>query len=398
MRTPVGYVPHERTLVVDEPQARRIRDIFRLYLEMGCVRGLKTEIDRLGWTTPIRKTRRLAAMGGKPFSRGHLYRILSNPIYIGKIAHKEEVFEGNHPAIIDEVLWQAVQDQIGNNLRVHRTRSMAADPSLLTGLVYDNQGNRLTPTHTKNGARRYRYYVSNPLIESGRKLSQEGLRLPARELEEVVLQSMAQFLMDESRLAGLMDDVAAGEMRSRMQHAKGLAKVLLAQNFSGKIDVLSRVVQRITVYEDNIQIVVRTDAVWSLNNTPVTGDTQTTLIEVPVKLKKCGLAVRLIVKATGVARTRKPDPKIIALITKGHEWLERLTSGRDDSLGAIAKEEKVSGSYITQLIYLAFLDPDIIQQILKGNYPEELTAKRLMQIVPLPVAWSEQRAVLGMHD
>lgn len=93
-----------------------------------------------------------------------------------------------------------------------------------------------------------------------------------------------------------------------------------------------------------------------------------------------------------------PDPTVIALINKGYDWFERLTSGRYDSLNAIAKEEKVDSSYVSRLIYLAFLDPAIVQRILKGDHPEELTAKRLMQIVPLPVAWSEQRAVLGMSS
>lgn len=142
---PVGYIPHERTLVIDEPQARHIREIYRLYLELGCVSRLRTELEHLGWRTPLRKTQRDDQMGDKPFSRGHLYRILSNPIYLGKIVHKGTVFAGNHPAIVDGQLWQAVQDRLGSNLNRKRTRSSAADPSLLAGLVFDDHGNRLTP-------------------------------------------------------------------------------------------------------------------------------------------------------------------------------------------------------------------------------------------------------------
>jgi len=146
---PTGYLPHERTLVIDEPEAQHIREIYRLYLEFGCVRKLKLEIDRLGWVTPVRETRRTNMIGGRPFSRGHLYRILSNPIYIGQIAHKQAIFAGQHPAIVDRELWQAVQDRLAANGRSHRMRSTAADPSLLTGLVFDDQGQRLAPTHTK---------------------------------------------------------------------------------------------------------------------------------------------------------------------------------------------------------------------------------------------------------
>lgn len=114
------------------------------------------------------------------------------------------------------------------------------------------------------------------------------------------------------------------------------------------------------------------------------------------KLKRCGLAVRLIVKAPGASLERNPDPRMAALITKGFDWFGRLTSGRYDSLNSIAKEEKISSSYVTRLINLAFLDPAIIQRILRGDHPEELTAKRLVQMVPFPSAWDEQRALLGM--
>ncbi|HZX69737.1 MAG TPA: recombinase family protein, partial [Rhodanobacter sp.] len=210
---PIGYVPHERTLMIDEPQADRIREIYRLYLEFGCVRQLKGELDRLGWITPARTTRRADAAGGRPFSRGHLYRILSNPIYTGQIVHKEAVFAGQHPAIVDAERWQAVQDRLGANLQGHRTRSTASNPSLLTGLVFDAEGNPLTPTHAKKGARRYRYYVGQPLLESGRDAALEALRLPAQELEDAVMRTLSGFLNDETRLMGVMGTIGAREVR-----------------------------------------------------------------------------------------------------------------------------------------------------------------------------------------
>lgn len=194
-----------------------------------------------------------------------------------------------------------------------------------------------------------------------------------------------------------MENVNAKDVRSRMQHANALAKQLSAAGTPDRIDVMNRIVARITVHENSIQIFVRTDAICSFK-APTTDDAPTTMIEVPVKLKRCGLAVRLIVKAPGASPERNPDPRMVALISKGLDWFERLTSGRYDSLNAIAQQEKVDSSYVTRLIYLAFLDPDIVQRILKGDHPEELTAKRLMQMVPFPSAWSEQGAVLGMHD
>ena len=392
---PIGYRPHERTLAIDEPQAQRIRELYRLYLELGCVRRLKSELDRRGWVTPARTTRRADAAGGRPFSRGHLYRILGNPIYLGQIVHKGAVFAGQHPAIIEVPLWQAVQDRLAAQVRGRRTRSTAADPSLLAGLLFDHQGHRLTPTHAQKGARRYRYYVSHALLETGREAAPDAMRWPAQALEDAVLHALAGFLTDASRLVGVMGTVAAAEARHRLRQAASLAERLSAPKSADKIEVLTRIVARITVKPDSLEIAVRSAAIWSASQVPAT-DEPTTLIEVPVQLKRCGMAVRLIVRAPGAAVSRGADPKLVALVAKAHEWLARLISGRCNSVHAIAREEQVTSSYVTRVLYLAFLAPDIVQRIIRGDHPLEWNAARLIRAVPLPLAWDEQRVRLGL--
>ena len=127
-------------------------------------------------------------------------------------------------------------------------------------------------------------------------------------------------------------------------------------------------------------------------------DESTTLIEVPVQLKRCGMAVRLIVRAPGEVLRRVADPKLVARVAKAREWFARLSSGRSDSVGAIARDEHVTSSYVTRVIYLAFLAPDIVQRIARGDHPLELNAAHLMRMVPLPPAWPEQRVRLGMNS
>jgi DNA invertase Pin-like site-specific DNA recombinase len=394
---PIGYVPHERTLVIDEPQGIRVREIFRLYLEIGCVRQLKVEIDRLGWITQVRQSRRANISGGKPFSRGHLYRILGNPIYNGQIAHKGTIFAGQHPAIVDVQVWQAVQDRLANNLQGHRTRSTAVNPSLLTGLLFDDQGNRLTPTHAKKGARRYRYYVGRQLHVIGREATPDGLRWPAHELEDAVLRAIAGFLTDESRLIGLMGIVDADEARRQLKNAASLAKQLSSEKSADRTGILKRLVARITVHPNRLEIAIRIGAIWSSIDVP-NADAVPALIEVPVTLKRCGMAVRLIVRSPVETARRGPDPKMVALLAKAHDWFARLTSGRCDSVNTIAQDENVTSSYVTRVIYLAFLDPGIVQRILRGDHPLELNSKRLMRMLPLPLAWEEQRTLLGLSS
>ncbi len=144
---PLGYDPSERTLVINPAEAETVRRIFALYLQLGCVGRVKDEADRLGLRTKRTIRADGAERGGKPFTRGHIYAVLSNPIYIGKIAHKGELFPGQHPALIDAETWAAVRDQVTGNGSDHQRKGKAAEPSLLAGLLVDGRGARLTPTH-----------------------------------------------------------------------------------------------------------------------------------------------------------------------------------------------------------------------------------------------------------
>jgi site-specific DNA recombinase len=86
----------------------------------------------------------------------------------------------------------------------------------------------------------------------------------------------------------------------------------------------------------------------------------------------------------------------VSLLNKAHDWFERLRLGRSDSVRAIARKEQVTGSYVARVIQLAFLAPDIVQRIQRAEHPLELNAQGLLRMVPLPLAWEEQRALLGM--
>src|SRR6201981_1226197 len=183
---PLGYRIEKRKLHVDESEAATVRLIFDLYRELGCVRRVKEEADRLGLRTKCRTAANGAERGGKPFSRGHLYTLLSNPIYTGQIMHKGQLHPDQQSALIDDASWSIVRDQLATNTRDHRRRAKAADPSLLAGLLVDARGERLTPSHAVTKGRRYRYYVSAALITDA-GTDREGWRLAAREIEEAVI-------------------------------------------------------------------------------------------------------------------------------------------------------------------------------------------------------------------
>src|SRR5437899_1883645 len=191
---PLGYDASERTLVINSAEAETVRCIFALYRELGCVRRVKEEADRLGLRTKRSTTANGIERGGKPFSRGHLYNLLSNPIYIGEVSHKGQLYPAQHPALIDTETWTAVRDRLATNASDHRRKADAAEPSLLAGVLTDARGERFTPSHAVKKGRRYRYYVSGVLITQAGTDRAQGWRLPAQEIEDAVIRVLADAL------------------------------------------------------------------------------------------------------------------------------------------------------------------------------------------------------------
>src|SRR5215469_4515542 len=176
---PLGYRAEDHKLVVIDSEAELVRSIFRRYGELGSVRLLKKELEPRGpksksWTSASGRV-----IGGKPFSRGALYLLLQNRIYRGEIVHKKQSHPGEHVPIIDPPLWDAVQAQLVSNAAERNSGTRTRQPSLLTGLLFDAVGNRMTPSHAVKKGTRYRYYVSRPLITKDQTERSARLRIPA---------------------------------------------------------------------------------------------------------------------------------------------------------------------------------------------------------------------------
>ncbi|MGC2223702.1 MAG: recombinase family protein [Methylocella sp.] len=161
---PLGYDVQNRTLVVKEAEAHIVVEIFRRYLALKSVHALREELADAGIKSKRRTRPDGAEYGGQKFSRGALYLILQNRLYRGEIAHKGNSYPGEQPAIVDKPLWDEVQAVLAANRVERATGARASNPSLLTGMVFDETGEGLTPTHAIKKGTRYRYYVSTSLI------------------------------------------------------------------------------------------------------------------------------------------------------------------------------------------------------------------------------------------
>lgn len=392
---PMGYRSHERTLIIDDAQAERIRTVFRRYLHLGSVKALKAELDHMGWVTPTSEGKDQRATGGKRFSRGHLYRILSNPIYLGRIAHKGQIYPGNHPAIIDQELWGQVQARLAENRQTTNRRAHARSPILLVGLVFDAvSGEHLTPTHAAKGSRRYRYYVSHSLVGNSRPEDDpgKGLRIPAQELEGAVVKMLKELLTSP---ADVVEDLHLDveHHQALVANARRQADAIDSATEHERIQVVSALIERVTVSRERLEVTVKRAA---LLDADLAVSLPLIVRAIPVQYRRSGFGIRMIIPSSGSAVVRRADPHLLTLIHRGTKWFRRLVK-EGCGPSSIAEEEKVSPALVQRMIYTAFLAPDIVKLIEAGDQPATLTSRTLMDALPLPPDWAEQRILFGIQ-
>ena len=416
---PLGYDTVNRKLRINSEEAKTVRLLFELYLKLGSVRRLEEECKRLGLRTKLRTLLDGRQCGGTAFSRGHLYLIISNPIYIGRIPHKGNSYEGEHDAIIDAETWDKVQAQLAMNAGRKRGRASSKHPSLLAGLLFTSEGVPFTPSHAVNHGRRYRYYVERsllmPVAEKGKSRAPQlnsgsngvrtkGWRLPAHEIEQLVLKRLAAFLGDRCALLDALrfkrkspDLVAAVLAR-----ASKLTDACESGSLASYLEIIAALVRRVTIAHDQVTIEIDTKGLAELlldqeaSSHSREKKQQPILIEVPVRFRRRGVEAKLIVLSRHPAAS-EPDTNLVRALARAHEWWGRIARGEARGIGDIARAEGFNRAYVTRFLCLAFLAPEITKAILERRQPTELTAKQLIRsALRIPLLWADQ-AILSEH-
>ncbi|NNM74054.1 recombinase family protein [Enterovirga aerilata] len=344
---PLGYGVKARALHIVDEHAELIRAIFSRYQQLGSVSALKSSLDRDGIVVPERQDGAGRLTGGKPFSRGHLYKILSNPIYVGRLTHKGWVHEGQHPAILDLATFEAVQAQLAANTRSHARQRLASD-HLLTGRIRDEHGKTMTPTHARKGPKRYRYYVSQAALQG-----RDGpaiTRVPAPEIEAAVIGALRSLIPAQRQPES---DVALVQ-----QHCKSIA------------------------VEPEGLILTRSD------------DQRIEIAWIPASSRK-RREIILPPGADNNLRPMKPEDRtrILRAIARARFWMGELTSSTIGSTDAIANRESLTERSVRMTLSLAFLSPAIVKAIIDSRLPRGIGLRTL---IDLPASWAEQERALGM--
>jgi DNA invertase Pin-like site-specific DNA recombinase len=395
---PLGYRVEDRRLVIIDSEAEIVRSIFLRYAEIGSVRLLRDALDARGIKSKSWMSAAGRLIGGKSLSRGALYLMLRNRTYRGEIVHKGQSHLGEHPPIIDHPLWDAIQAQLTGNTVARYAGTRTHQPSLLTGILFDRDGSRMTPSYAVKKGTRYRYYVSRPLITKDQTERSTGLRIPAAEVDHLVTSRVRQWLLDPDGIYRSIRLPDPSAQRRLVARAAEIGNSWTKLPGTRQRALLTALIDRIDVAGDQIDIHFRPTRLAALLDvaTPLPSaiDDKTHILSVPIRLRRAGREIMMRIDSTAPFATAKPNLRLIKLLIRARRFNTALMGGDRVPFAALAKREGVSPSYFTRLIRLNYLAPDITQAILDGRQPPDLTANKLLAHSRLPLAWHEQRTLL----
>jgi site-specific DNA recombinase len=381
---PLGYDVRDRQLLINETEAETVRYVYRRYIELGTVQSLIKALAAEGMKTKSQVSSNGKTRGGIPFSRGQLYHLLQNRLYIGKIVHGDAVYEGQHDGIIDQQLWETVQAQLKAN-RVERSSGQNQQHiSPLAAMVRDRIQGQLCADHAAKSGRRYRYYATRPHDDH------RPIRLPATQFERLVVTAVAKILSDPATLIG----------EARLEHRGGDLDRLITSctDIGHRLPDMSQVELREVLQRLKLQLQIdgeRIDASLSLEAMIGAGagnDAERISIAMPALVMQRGHETRLIYLPNDGAPPRR-DETLIALIANAHATRRSLIDGK--ILSHSDEDDSQTRRHQMRLARLSYLAPEIVQSILNGTQPAQLTARRMLREPNIPLAWAEQRRLFG---
>src|SRR6195256_3205359 len=368
---PLGYQMKDGKIAVVENEAERVRLIYRRYLDLGGVNALVRDLRERDIRTKSRLLATGATRGGVPFGRGSLFYLLRNRFYVGEVKYKDEILPGEQPAIMDRALFDAVQQKLTDQWTTRSTTRNASD-HLLTGLLFDDVGHRMVPTHATKAGVRYRYYVSLPHLHGESKTASVGSvsRVPATDIESIIVKSLNEHLIAQKEKPAF----------SRTHVRDGKA-------------ALEQVV-RIDVHEDRLAVRLK-----SADDEEISDAGDDHLLSIPWQ-KPPSRKSRQILIPHGIPQTEiRPTrierrARLVSAISRGRRWLDEIVSGSVTDIKQIASRQKCSVRQVNMTISLAFLAPDLVRAAVEGRLPRGIGVERLRDA---PAEWSQQFEALGLN-
>jgi site-specific DNA recombinase len=368
---PVGYELGDRKLVINARDAETVRHLFQRYTELRSVPQLVDELAAQGYRTKVRPYKDGRKIGGVAFRTGALSQLLKNPIYTGKVRHKDAIYEGEHEAIIDQALFDEAQSIFTINRSDNALGKKSRNPSLLVGIITDPNGRPMTPTHASTGSKRFRYYVTR--LAPGDDKNQ-AWRLPSGEIERLVIDALARAIADTAPAAGeatiIQDQMAihrdmAGQLQNSANHEK--RKILL---------------------DHRVQVEIREEQV--IISFQTVDEAERSEVSIDAKLAKQGSELKFTIPPTNANIKPAPNATLQKLVAQAFAAQDLLLTGQ-----ANPALSDYSRRYLGQLVRISWLAPDIIAAIMDGTQPVNLTGRKLTRANAIPLDWPSQRKMFG---
>jgi DNA invertase Pin-like site-specific DNA recombinase len=368
---PLGYEIKDGKIAVVEEEAELVRSIFRRYLKLGSVNELLRDLRERNIRTKTRLLSTGATRGGIPFGRGALFYLLSNHFYIGEVKYKNEILPGEQPPIMDRALFEAVRQKSLAQWS-HRTVVRNKSDHLLTGLLFDDAGHRMVPTHATKAGIRYRYYVSTRVLHGEAKTASAGSvsRVPAPDIEDIVVKFLKEHLAAE-------------------QDGATTSVVPL-----GNRGDLAQLVAGIVVHKD--RLIVRLKS----NNADDASDcSDDRSLTIPWQKPPSKRPRQILLPHNKSRSDARPEQferraRLVSAIARGRRWLDDVVSGRVTTIAELCAREKCSVRQVNMAISLAFLAPNLVEAAVEGRLPRGIGIERLRDP---PTEWSRQFEALGLN-
>lgn len=394
----LGYDAPDKKLVVNPREADVVRHIFQRFIDLRSMGELRKDLEQSGIMSKHRTLKDGRESGGNAFSWHPLHSILTNPLYVGKIRHKGETHPGKHQAIIDPDQFERVQKLVQNVAAQEKTKREKAYPSLLRGIIFDMAGERICPHHSSKPGKRYQYYVTSSLVSrvTKRKLKNHKykMRFLAPELDSFVVGMLARHLRDKDWISSNVP--LLNRRRSILRNADALAIELEGQ-LRKNTNLVRDLVQRVEIDTTTIRLLL--GRTWLYERLGVrlprkSPPFATAAIEIRVEGHKLRTGNEVRVVLEDPATPSEPDHRMVREILRAIRWFSELSSGKYATVLELSKVESCSPELISDRIRLAFLAPNIVDLILRGDQPRSMTIASLKRACPLPLSWGEQRRLL----
>lgn len=382
---PIGYKRENKKLVPDEPPILTVKTIFEKYLEFKSVLKLKNFLDE----------NNIRSRSGRKFSTGNLYKILSNKVYVGLIHHKGSYYKGEHEGIIDNELFDRAQELIQKNSNNNKCSTTAKSASLLASKIFDDKGNRMNPSHSNTRGKRYRYYISQAIVKGYKKQAGSFSKIPAGEIEHLVRNEISSLLSNKDNLQEYIGNFDLHKQKMILSKASTLD---LTNNF------IRAILAKVILYKEKVEIIICKDQLTKglgavITDTALLDETKldpenSIKITKNIRISTTSRNGSVLIINNVQSKEVNINPFLVKAIAKSYYWNKLIDEGKAQSSIDIQRmENHNNSSYIKEVLRLKFLAPDIVESILNGTQPVDLTADKLKRIKTFD--WKEQKRLLN---